>query len=225
MAELREPDAGEQTDMARHQSLAAGLLIFAGVVLAVASVMAVGEAQSWDVANAFAADSMETVRRIGMLLSVVGLAALVVSVPAVVVRVYGTPGFGLVAGGWAGFAGGTVLFSMAFGLAAIAMPALGELAVSGAVSPQQVADGFIRQPLIVLAFLGGNVAFLAWVPIGVGLGRSRLFPGWLGWLVAGTGITAWLGFLHVPGFERYAAPLWPLAIALIGVHLLRRREA
>jgi hypothetical protein len=210
--------------MGRSQSVAGGLLVTAGVVLAVASVLAVGEAQGWDVAAAFAAESMETSRRIGMLLSMVGLATLMVAVPAIVARVYDTPGFWLVAGGWAGFAAGTVLFSMAVGLAAIAIPALGELAVSGAVSPQQVADGFIRQPPLTLAFLGANVSFLSWVPIGIGMRRSGLFPVWLSWLVAATGITAWLGFLHVPGFEKYAAPLWPLAIGLIGVHLQRTAD-
>ena len=203
-------------------SIAGGLLMIAGVVLAVASILAAGDAQSWDVANAFAAESMATTRRIGMLLSVSGLAALVIATPVVVARVYGTPGFGLVAGGWVGFAGGTVLFAMAFGLAAIAMPALGELAVSGAVSPQRVADRFIRQPPIILAFLGGNITFLSWVPIGIGLGRSGLFPRWLSWLVAVTGITAWLGFLHVPVIDRYVNPLWPLAVALVGGHLMRR---
>lgn len=116
---------------------------------------------------------------------------------------------------------------MVLGLAAIAMPALGELALSKAVSPQQVVDGFVRQPAIIAAFLGGNVMFLSWVPIGVGLGRSGRFPRWLGWLTAVTAITAWLGFLHVPGIEEYAGPLWPLAITLTGVHLLRgaRRAA
>ena len=92
------------------------------------------------------------------------------------------------------------------------------------MSPQLVADSFVRQPAIMAAFVGGNVLFLSWVPIGIGLGRSGLFPVWLSWLVALTAITAWLDFLHVPGIEEYAGPLWPLAIALIGVHLLRIRK-
>jgi hypothetical protein len=212
-------------EMAKLNTLAGVLLIIVGPVLAAASFLAVGEAQSWDVADAFATDSMRPVRQIGMLLSVMGLAALVVSVPVVVAQVHGTRGFGLALGGWVGFAGGTVLFMMVLGLTAIAMPALGKLAVSDAVSPQLVTDGFVRQPAIMVAFLGGNVLFLSWVPIGIGLARSGLFPKWLGWLVASAAIIAWLGFLHVPGIEEYAGPLWPLALALIGVHLLRIRRA
>lgn len=203
-----------------EQPLAAAVFVLAGMALAVASVMAVGEAQSWDVADAFAADSVRRTRRIGMLIGVLGLAALVAAAPVLVARVSGTAGSVWVTVGWAGFAVGATLFAMALGLAAILMPALGELAEMGAVSPQEVADRLTRQGPIIAAFLGGNLMYLSWVAIGTGLTRSGLFPAWLGWLLAAASVAAWLSFLHVPVFQRFAGAVWPLAVALLGVFLL-----
>jgi hypothetical protein len=199
------------------------VLVVGALLLGVGGYLATGEANSWDAADAFAADSVRSIRRVGMLLSVMGVAALVVSLPALIARLYGTPGFHWAVTGWAGFAAGGVLFAMVLGLTAIAMPALGELAVRGAVSPQQVADRFVRQPAIMVAFIGANVLFLSWVLIGTGLRLSGRFPGWLGWFVAIAATLSWLSFLHVPGIEGTARPLWPLSIALTGFYLLRNR--
>jgi hypothetical protein len=109
------------------------------------------------------------------------------------------------------------------GVTAIVMPALGELARSDGVSPQQVADHVIRQAPLVVAFLGGNLMFLSWIPIGVAVTHSAIFPSWLGWLVAASAAAAWLGFLHVPVFQRLASPLWPLAILLLGLFIVKAR--
>jgi hypothetical protein len=208
-----------------HLEKLAGLVLVVGALLmAVGGYFATGEANSWEAADAFAADSIRSVRRLGMLLSAMSVAALVVSIPVLVARLYGTPGFHWAAIGWVGFAAGSVLFMMVLGLTAIAMPALGELAGRNAVSPQEVADGFVRQPAIIVAFLGANVFFLSWVLIGIGLIRSGRFPNWLGWLAVIGATLSWLGFLHVPGIEGITRPVWPLAIALIGVYLLRNRK-
>jgi hypothetical protein len=205
----------------RVEVVAGIILLLAGPALAVASFLAVGEARSWQVADAFARESLEPLRQVGMLLSVVGLAAVVMSVPALAVRVYGTSGFLWVLAGWAAFAFGTSLFMMALGLTAIALPALGELASSQETSAQVVVDAFLRQPPILAAFLGGNLLFLSWVPIGIGLGRSCRFPRWLGPATVATAAAGWLGFLHVPGIEVLAGPVWPLGIATIGGCLVR----
>jgi hypothetical protein len=93
------------------------------------------------------------------------------------------------------------------------------------VSPQQVADRFVRQPAIMVAFIGANVLFLSWVLIGMGLRLSGRFPKWLGWFVAIAATLSWLSFLHVPGIEGTMRTFWPLSIALTGVHLLRNRKA
>lgn len=207
--------------IARLETLAGAALIAGGLALTVAGLTAVGAAQSWNVADAFAADSLRASRRIGMLLGAVGLGIVVAATPVLVVRAAGTAGFAWTAAGWSGFAFGATLFAMAMGLAAIAMPALGELAQSGAVSPQQVADRLTRQAPIVAAFLGGNLTFLSWIPLGIGLARVPAFPAWLGWAVAASALAAWLSFLHAPFFQRLASPLWPLAIALVGVYVLR----
>lgn len=206
--------------MTRIDTIAALVFILAGLLLAVGALLAVGEAQSWDVADAFAADSTRPVRRAGMLLGILGLAALVAATPALVARLSGTPGATWATAGWAGFAAGAVLFAMALGLAAIAMPALGELAETGAVSPQEVADRLTHQAPLILAFLGGNVLYLSWAAIGVGVARSGAFPQWLGWAVAAAAVAAWLSFLHVPVFQRFAGPLWPVTLALLGFYML-----
>lgn len=208
-------------DATRIGQAAGIILVLAGLSMAVASVTSVGEAQSWNVADAFAADSTRGVRRLGMLLAALGIAALVAATPILFVMGRGSSGFTWLVGGWTGFALGATLFSMVLGVTAIVMPALGELAQAGAVSPQQVADRFTRQMPIVVAFLGGNLMFLSWVPIGVGIGRSGSFPSWLGWAVAAAAVAAWLSSLHVPVFQRLAAPLWPLAVALVGVYVWR----
>lgn len=168
----------------RIEAMAGWVFLLAGILLTVGSVLAVGEAQSWDVADAFAAESVRPVRRIGMLLGALGLAALVVATPGLLARVSGTPGSSWVAAAWAGFAAGTVLFAMALGLAAILMPALGELAETGAVSPQEVVDRLTHQAVAISA------------------------------------TAAWLGFLHVPMFQRAGAAAWSLAVAVVGVFLL-----
>lgn len=62
-------------------------------MLATAGFLAVGESRSWDVAEAFAVNSVQPIRHLGMLLSACGLAALVMSLPVVVARLSGTPGF------------------------------------------------------------------------------------------------------------------------------------
>ncbi|HSJ65397.1 MAG TPA: hypothetical protein VK922_16005 [Gemmatimonadaceae bacterium] len=207
-------------------ALTAGLVLVAGaLLLGAGGYLATGEANSWDAADAFAADSARAIRRAGMLLSVLGVAALVVSLPVLVARLHGTRGFPWALGGWVGFAAGSVLFAMVLGLTAIALPALGELAALGAVSPQEVADRFVRQPALIVAFIGANVLFMSWVFIGVGLHVSGRFPKWLGWFVAIAATLSWLGFLHVPGIEGTARPFWPLSIALTGVYLLRQRNA
>jgi hypothetical protein len=208
-------------DWTRLDAWAGSAILLAGLILTIASLTSVGEAQSWDVADAFAADSTRGVRRVGMLLAAVGLAALVAVTPILVARVAGSEGFAWVAAGWVGFAGGAVLFAMALGVTAIVMPSLGELARTGAISPQEVADQMTRQSPIVAAFLGGNLTFLSWVVIGVGLARSGLFPPWLGWFVGGAALATWLGFLHAPVFQRFGAPLWPVAVLVLGYHVLR----
>jgi len=214
-------NGASRVNVARLETLAGMALLFGGLMLAVASVTSVGAAQSWDVADAFAADSVRPLRRMGMLLGAVGLGVVVAATPVLVVRAAGTDGFAWIAAGWIGFAFGATLFAMAFGLTAIMMPALGELAEIGAVSPQQVADRLTRQVPIVAAFAGGNLTFLSWVPIGVGLVRVAAFPTWVGWFVALAALSGWLSFLHVPVFQRVAGPLWPLAVTLSGVLVLR----
>lgn len=201
-------------------TVAALAFVLAGVLLALGSLLSVGEAQSWDVANAFAADATRPVRRAGMLMGVLGLATLVAATPALVARLSGTPGSTWATAGWVGFAAGAVLFAMALGLAAIAMPALGELAGTGAVSPQTVADRLIEQSPLMVSFLGGNVLYLAWAAIGVGVARSGVFPSWAGWMVTAAAVAAWLGFLHVPVFERFGAAVWSGALAVLGVLML-----
>lgn len=212
-------------DTDRLEPVAGMVLVVGALLLGAGGYLAAGEANSWDAAEAFAADSVRSIRRVGMLLSVMGVAALIVSLPVLIARVYGTPGFKWAVSGWVGFAAGSVLFAMVLGLTAIAMPALGELAARRAVSPQQVADRFVRQPAIMVAFIGANVLFLSWVLIGMGLRLSGRFPEWLGWFVAIAATLSWLGFLHVPGIEGTMRPFWPLSIALTGVHLLRSRQA
>ena len=218
----REDLANARTvDLAHLETLAGVALILGGLLMAVASLTSVGAARSWDVADAFAAESTRALHRAGMLAGVLGLAVVLAASPTLVARTVGTPPLKWIAAGWIGFAVGTTLFAMALGLAAIMMPALGELARTGAVSPQQVADELTRQPAILAAFLGGNLAFLSWLPIGVGLARTPGLPPWLGWIVALTALIAWLSFLHVPPFERVGSPLWPVALALLGVFVLR----
>lgn len=208
----------------RLETLAGWVFILAGLTLAVASVIAVGQARSWNAADAFAADSIRPVRRLGMLLSVFALALLVAATPALAVRTYRSAGFTWTVVGWIGFSIGAALFFMALGLTSIAMPALGELARTGAVAPQQVADRLTHQAPILAAFLGGNLTFLSWVPIGIGLARSGAFPDWLGWVVAGMAVIAWLGFLHVPVVERIGAPCWPITLVVLGLFLVRAAE-
>lgn len=208
-------------DVARLETLAGAIMALAGLALAVASVTSVGEAQSWDVADAFAADSTRPVRRVGTLLGVMGLAALVAATPVVVNRLVGTAGFGWAAAGWVAFAMGATLFAMVLGLVAVLMPALGELARTGDISPQGVADRLTRQVPIFAAFLGGNLMFLSWVSIGAGMARSWVFPSWVGWYVAASAVAAWLGFLHVPVLQPLGGTFWALGIALLGVVLLR----
>lgn len=208
-------------DLTRIEFPAGMVLIAAGLLMTVASVTSIGEAQSWNVADAFAADAVRPVRRIGMLLAVVGLALLVATTPILLAVLRDTPGRTWMIVGWSAFAFGALLFALAFGVAAITMPALGELAQSGTVSPQAVADRLIRQAPLTAAFLGGNLMFLSWVPIGIAVGRSGVFPAWLGWLVAAAAVGAWLSFLHVPVFQRLAGPIWPLTVALLGAFVAR----
>ncbi|HEY5565305.1 MAG TPA: hypothetical protein VIL33_06915, partial [Rhodothermia bacterium] len=92
--------------------IAGAALILIGVMLVVGSFAAVGEAQSWDRADAFAEESRQPAHRVGMLLAVVGLAALVAALPMVVARLHGTPGFALASVGWFIFAFSTALFFM-----------------------------------------------------------------------------------------------------------------
>lgn len=196
-------------------------LVIAGLLLAVASLISIGPAQRWDVADAFAADSARPIRRLGMLLGIVGLALAITASPSLVARAAGTPGDRWVLGGWLGFAFGGTLFAMVLGIAAIAMPALGTLARDGGASPQLVATQFTREPAIIAGFLGGNLMYLAWIPLGIGLARTGVVPAWSGWTVAGAAVVGWLHFLHVPVVQRVGGPVWPLAIALVGGTLLR----
>jgi len=216
---MRSAIVREMMDLMRMARPAGVLLVAVGVTMAVASLTSIGEAQSWNVANAFAADSVRPIRRVGMLLAIVSLAILVATTPILLALLRGTPGRVWVLAGWVGFALGATLFAVALGVTAIVMPALGELARSGTVSPQEVADHMIRQAPLTVAFVGGNLMFLSWVPIGLAISRSGVFPGWLGWLVAASAVAGWLSFLHVPGV-RLAGPLWPLALALVGVFIV-----
>ncbi len=202
--------------------LAAIGLVVGGLLLAVSSVISIGPAQRWDVADAFAADSARPIRRVGMLLGAVGLALTIAASPALVARAADTAGHRWVVSGWAGFAVGGILFAMVLGIAAIAMPALGELAKAGSVSPQTVATQFTRERTIIAGFLGGNAMYLAWIPLGIGLARAGVIPVWTGWTVAGAAVVGWLHFLHVPVVQAYGGPVWPLAIALLGGALLRQ---
>lgn len=196
-------------------------MILAGLFLTIASFTASGEAQHWNEADSMAIDSQKPVRKVGMIFSVVGLALLVASTPALAVKIYGYSGFNLVLIGWLVFSISVCFFLLILGIINIAMPAFGDYIVQNDISIQKIVDGFIKQPSILLAFIGGNLLFLSWIPIGFGIIKSGLFPGWLGWVIAGSGITAWCRFLHVPVFQEYAGPIWPVSIFLLGIYLCR----
>ena len=204
----------------RPEILAGIGLILGGTLLTIASFTAMGSAQSWDMADAMAADSIRPVRRMGMLLGALGVALTVAATPILITNAFGTGGYIWILMGWIAFALGAILFVMVFGVVAIVMPALGELAQSSDISPQQLADQFTRQSSIFAAFIGGNMMFLSWIPLGVGLTRTALFPDWAGWFVAVAAVAAWLNFLHVPVFQQYAGPFWPVSILLLGILIL-----
>jgi len=196
-------------------------LILTGAVLFAGSLTAVGEAQSWDRADAFAAQSSEPVHRLGLILGVLGVAALLTVSPALVALTYRTRGFAAALAGWVGFAFGMALFLTVFGLTTIALPALAELAARGAVSPQQVVDQFVRQPGILLGFLGANAAYLSWATLGVGLAQSGRWSPWTGWSTVAGAVAGWLAFLHVPIFQSIGGPAWAVSILLLGVQVVR----
>lgn len=206
--------------MHRLTTAAGAALIAIGVILLIGSVTALGTAHGWSQADAFAAESRQPVHRTGLLLGAVGLAALLAVTPALVARLHGTPGFGTAVAGWVGLALGAALFLLVLGLTTIALPALGDLASRG-ISPQVVVDQFIRQPAIVLAFLGGNALYLSWVVLGAAVMQSGVFPSWLGWSVMAGAAAGWLSFLHVPVLQQIGGPLWTLSVVLLGIHLLR----
>lgn len=83
---MRHPVSHGVVPWTRLATIAALAFILAGVLLALGGILSAGEAQSWDVAEAFAADSTRPVRRAGMLLGVVGLATLVAATPGLVAR-------------------------------------------------------------------------------------------------------------------------------------------
>lgn len=211
--------------MNRRRMLALGGtgLVLAGLMMAAASVLLIGDTQPLTQARSFAAASLEGPRRLAMLLAVLGMATLAAATPILVSLTRDKAAQMLVAFGWAAFGVGTVLFATIVGVIAIALPALGELARTGAVSPQAVVDQVVRQPLMAPAFLGGNLTYLAWIPIGLGLRRARALPGWLGPVLATAAVVGWLGFLHVPVLDGPGAPVWPLSLALTGVFVLRAR--
>lgn len=196
-------------------------LILIGIILSIASFISVGEARSWNRADDFAADSRQPIRKIGMLMGAAGIAALIAVSPIIPALLHGTPGFGLALAGWLDFAFSAALFVMVLGLTNIALPALGDLAAQGQVSPQRIVDAFVRQPAIAVAFLGGNVLFLSWILIGMGLTRSGLFAYWLGWSVVAGAAAGWLSFLHVPVFQQIGGQLWPASIMILGIDSLR----
>lgn len=191
------------------------------MVLLIAGMTAAGDARGWDRADAFAEQSREPLRRMGMLLAALGMAGLIAVSPALVAMTHGTRGFSAAVAGWLGFALGAGMFLMVFGLTTIALPALGELAARGAVHPQQIVDEFIRQPGIYLGFLGANAAFLSWVPLGLGLSACGRIAAWGGRLVAVAACISWLSFLHVPGLEPWGGLAWPASIVLLGVLTVR----
>ena len=196
-------------------------MIVAGLLLTVASFTAIGKAQRWDEADSMAIESRKPIRKAGMILSVVGLAFLTAATPALAAKVYGFSGYKLILMGWLIFTISVCLFLMVVGIISIVMPAFGDYIVQNHTSVQKFVNGFIEQPSIMMAFIGGNLLFLSWIPIGMGIIRSGLFPGWLGWLIAGAGLSAWLKFLHVPVFQEYGGQIWPVSIVLLGIFLIR----
>ncbi len=210
--------------MHRLTTAAGAALIAIGVILLIGSVTALGTAHGWSQADTFAAESRQPVHRVGMLLGAIGLAALLAVTPALVARLHGTPGFGTAVAGWLGLAVGAGVFLMVLGLTNIALPALGDLAARG-VDPQLVVDQFVRQPAIVLAFLGANAMYLSWIVLGVAVSQSGIFPSWLGWSVMAGAAAGWLSFLHVPGLQQIGGPLWALSLVLLGIQLLHLRGA
>jgi hypothetical protein len=202
-------------------SYSGAIMIFAGLMLTLASFMAVGKAQRWHEADNMAIESRKWVRKAGMIMSVVGLAFLVTVTPSLAAKIYGMPGYQLILIGWLVFSVCVCFFMMVLGILNITMPAFGEYMIEHDSSIQHFVNGFNKQPAIILAFIGGNLLFLSWVPIGIGIIKSGMFPGWLGWVIAGSGISAWLKFLHVPVFQEYAGPVWPVSIILLGIYLIR----
>lgn len=206
--------------MQRLTVTAGVVLIATGAILFVASFIAIGKAQTWDDAYNFARESRLPLHRTGMLIGVCGLAALISIMPVMVAKTFNTPGFNLTLTGWIGFAFCTGLFLIVLGLTNIALPALGELAIQGTVSPQHVVDHFVRQPAIIAGFLGGNGQYLFWLILGTGLARSGVFMPWLGWVMVAGAIGGWSSFLHVPVIKHFGSQLWSLSVILLGVHLL-----
>ena len=196
-------------------------IIFIGILLVVASFISIGKVQTWDKAEALSLDSRRPVRRIGMLIAAIGLAALISALPTAVATVFHTPGFNTAVIGWVLFSFSVILFFMVMGLTNIVLPALGDLAVQDQVSPQKIVDVFTKQPAIIAAFLGGNLMYISWGILGYGLLRSGIFMPWLGWTMIVCGLTGWLSFLHVPIFQQFGFPLWPASVIALGVGLVR----
>ena len=195
---------------------AGSALVLIGIALLIASFISVGKVQTWDRANDFALESREPSHRLGMIMGILALAALVTVLPVAVARTFHSPGFYFTATGWVLFSFSVVAFSMVFGLTSIALPGLGNLSLKGEVVPQKIIDEFIRQPGIYIAFFGGNLMYIAWALLGVGIIRSEVFMLWLGLFIIIGGISGWLGFLHVPGFQIFGGKLWSASVILLG---------
>lgn len=195
---------------------AGSALLLIGIALLIASFISVGKIQTWDRANDFALESREPTHRLGMIMGIVALAALVTVLPVAVARTFHSPGFYLTATSWVLFSFSVVAFSMVFGLTSIALPGLGNLFLKGEVVPQKIIDEFIRQPGIYIAFLGGNLMYIAWALLGVGLIKSEDFTMWLCLFIIIGGISGWLGFLHVPVFQIFGGKIWSASVIGLG---------
>jgi hypothetical protein len=195
---------------------AGSALVLIGITLLIASFISVGKVQTWDRANDFALESREPAHRLGMIMGIVALAALITVLPVAVARTFHSPGFYLTATSWVLFSFSVVAFSMIFGLTSIALPGLGNLSLKGEVVPQKIIDEFIRQPGIYIAFFGGNLMYFAWSLFGVGLIRSEVFMLWLGLFIIIAGISGWLSFLHVPVFQIFGGKLWSVSVIVLG---------
>lgn len=196
-------------------------LILAGVTLAPVGIL-MGRVKTAPTNNLeFATGANSFGWRLGMALTGLSLALLMLGTPALYARLSRTKQEKFAFAGMVATIVFAALMLPVTGFAAYVVPAIGKLVTQGHEEMIKVMDQTFKEPFLVIPFFGGILWHIGSVLLGIAIWRSKALWAWSGLLYIAYGVLGVPAFLDVKVLQIIAPLVGGAGQAAVGVSLWR----